>query len=179
MGTCLTLNSFEFAEGTNMKYKNLLLVSLGTLLIASPALRADTGYTDEEPAVAQDVANHLSELEAQASKVGRHAESLWMISRSHHTARDSHAYYMNNLMRDINSMGQLLAELEQMKPQATESQKMAIDNARLHLVTLADKTTEARDLLRAGGENVKQTQYKETVAELSRQADIFHQELAR
>ena len=162
-----------------MKCKNILLVTLGALLIGSPALRADSGYSDEEPAVVQDVASHLSELEAQASKVGRHAENLWMISRSHHTARDSHAYYLNNLMRDINGMGQLLAKLEQMKPQATEEQKMAIENARLHLVALADKTTEALDLFRAGSANVKQPQYKETVAELSKQADIFHQELTR
>lgn len=72
-------------------------------------------------------------------------------------------------------MGRLLAELEEMKPEASEAQQMAIERARPHLVALANETSEALDLLRAGNRNLTQPQYKETVADLSRQADILYQ----
>lgn len=72
-------------------------------------------------------------------------------------------------------MGRLLAELEEMKPEASEAQQMAIERARPHLVALANETCEALDLLRAGNRNLTQPQYKETVADLSRQADILYQ----
>jgi hypothetical protein len=67
----------------------------------------------------------------------------------------------------------LLAELEEMKPQASVVQQMAIERARPHLVALAAGTTEALDLLRT--RKLMQPQYKETVADLSRQADILYQ----
>ena len=158
-----------------MKSMNILLAVLAASLIGVPTLRADTAQASQDPAAVQDLADHLSQLEVQASRAGRDAEKLRMSSRDHHIARDSHAYYLNNLREDVNSMGQVLAELEQMKPQATESQRMAIENARPHLVALAHETTKALELVRSGSENIRHSQYKTTVAELSMQADILYQ----
>jgi hypothetical protein len=152
-----------------------LLAALAVSLIGSPALRADTAQATQDPAVVQDLADHLSQLEEQVSRAGRDAEILRMISHDHHTARNSHAYYLNNLREDVNSMGRVLAELEQMKPEATETQRMAIENARPHLVAMAHETTKALELVRAGSENIRHSQYKETVAELSKQAAILYQ----
>jgi len=67
----------------------------------------------------------------------------------------------------------LLAELEEMKAEASAAQQMAIERARPHLVALAAETTDALDLLRT--RNLTQPQYKETIADLSRQADILYQ----
>jgi uncharacterized protein YoaH (UPF0181 family) len=69
----------------------------------------------------------------------------------------------------------MLAELEQMMPQASEAQQMAIERARPHLVALANETAEAIKLVRAGSENLRQPQYKETVTRVCRQADILYQ----
>lgn len=159
-----------------MTYKNMFLAScLVAAMIAVPAaLRADTNDSTPDPAKVQDVANHFSTLEEQAVGVSRDADTVWSLSQDHHTNWQSHAYYLNNLREDVNSMGRLLAELEEMKPEASEVQQMAIERARPHLVALANETGEALDLLRAGNRNLTQPQYKETVADLSRQADILY-----
>jgi hypothetical protein len=147
-----------------------------TALIEVPAvLRAETNHSTPDPASVRDVANHLSVFEQQAADVSRNAGHLLTLTRSHRTARESHDYYLGNLRHDINNLGRMLSELEQAKPQASEAQQMAIEKARPHLVALANETSEALDLLRAGRENLWQAQYKETVADLSRQADILYQ----
>lgn len=50
--------------------------------------------------------------------------------------------------------------------QASEVQQMAIERARPHLVALADETGEAINLVRSGRWNLRQPEYKETVADL-------------
>ncbi len=158
-----------------MKYKNIFLASclVGAIIAVPAALRADTKSSISDSAKIQDVANHLSTLEEQAAGVSRDADTVWSLSQDHHTNWQSHAYYLNNLREDVNSMGRLLAELEEMKPEASAAQQMAIEKARPHLVALAAETTEALDLLRT--RNLMQPQYKETIADLSRQADILYQ----
>jgi hypothetical protein len=164
-----------FEGGKNMRYKNIFLAScLVSAMIAAPAaLKADTNNAIPDPAKVQDITNHLSTLEEQAAGVSRDADTVWSLSQDHHTNWQSHAYYLNNLREDVNSMGRLLAELEEMKPEASAAQQMAIDRARPHLVALAAQTSEALDLLRT--RNLMQLQYKETIADLSRQADILYQ----
>ena len=163
--------------GKNMRYKNILLAScLVATMIAVPAgLRADTNNSTPDPAKVREVAGHLSVFEQQSADISRRADDLLALARNHRTNWESHAYYLNNLRHDINQMGRMLSELEQAKPQGAEAQQMAIERARPHLVALAAETTEALDLLRAGSRNLSQPEYKETVADLSRQADILHQ----
>lgn len=160
-----------------MNYKNILLAScLVAAMITMPTiLKADTNQSTPDPASVRDVAVHLSIFEQQAADVSRNADQLVTLTRSHRTARESHDYYLGLLRHDINDLGRMLSELEQASPQASEAQQMAIERARPHLVALANETSEALDLLRAGRENLWQAQYKETVADLSRQADILYQ----
>jgi hypothetical protein len=168
----------DYSEGgKNMRYKKLFLAScLVAAMIAAPAaLRADTNHSTPDPASVRDVADHLSIFEQQAADVNRNADDLLTLSRNHRTNWASHAYYLNNLRHDINDLGRMLSGLEQAKPQASEAQQMAIEKARSHLVALAAETTEALDLLRTRSGNLMQPQYKETVADLSRQADILYQ----
>ena len=117
-------------------------------------------------------ANHLSAFEEQAAQVSLDAETVRSLSQDHHSNWQSHVYYLNNLREGVNSMGKLLAELEERKSQGSEAQQMAVQRSRPHLVALAAETTEALNLLRARSGNVI---YKETVADLSRQADILYQ----
>jgi len=160
-----------------MRYKNILLASclLGATIAVPAALRAQTNNSTPDPASVQDIASHLSTLEEQAVSVSHDADAVWSLSNDHHTSWQSHANYLNRLREDVNSMGRLLAELEEMKPEASETQLMAIERARPHLVALANETTEALDLLRAGAQNLSQPQYKETVSDLCSQAHILYQ----
>lgn len=160
-----------------MRCKNMYLAScIVTAMITVPAsLTADTNHSTPDPARVRDVADHLSVFEQQAADLSRNADDLLTLTRSHRTARESHDYYLGTLRHDVNDLGRMLSELEQARPQASEVQQMAIDKARPHLAALANETGEALDLLRAGRENLWQAQYKETVADLSRQADILYQ----
>ncbi len=59
----------------------------------------------------------------------------------------SHAQSLEILKTHVNQLGQTLTSLEQLKPQANEGQRMAIENARPHLVGVAQQLTRAIDLL--------------------------------
>ena len=54
---------------------------------------------------------------------------------------------LETLKTHINRLGQTLTNLEELKPQANEGQRLAIENARPHLVGAAQELTEAIDLL--------------------------------
>ena len=160
-----------------MRYKNIVMAScLAAMTIAVPAgLSADTNNAIPDPAAIREVEDHLAAFEQQAVDVSRHSDELLCLTRDHKTNWESHAYYLNNLRHDINTLGRMLSELEQLKPRASEAQQMAIERARPHLVALANETTEALDFIRAGHRNLWQPQYKETVADLSDQAHILYQ----
>lgn len=145
------------------------------VLVAPAVLWADTSNSPPDPATIREAEDHLSVFEQQAAQVRLHAERLWALSLDHQTSWDSHARYLNGLRRDINEMGKVLAELEEMKPRTEEVHHMAIEQARPHLVALADDTGKALDLIRAGGRHLWQPQYKETVTDLSRHADVLYQ----
>jgi hypothetical protein len=140
-------------------------------------LSANTNEAIPDPASVQDIAGHLSEFEQRAAQVSLDAEMVRSLSQDHQINWRTHAYYLNNLREDVNSMGKLLSELEEMKSNGSEAQQMAIQRSRPHLVALAAETTEALNLLQARIENVLRPQYKETVADLSRQAGILYQTL--
>jgi len=160
-----------------MRCKNIVLAScLAATMIAMPAvLTADTNNSTPDPAKVHEVADHLAAFEQQAVDVSRLSDELLTLTRNHKTNWESHAYYLNSLRHDVNGLGLMLRELEQSKPQASEAQQMAIERARPHLVTLASETSEALDLVRAGRSNLWQIQYKQTIADLSKQAHILYQ----
>lgn len=159
-----------------MKHKMILLsMCLVTSLILLPALWAETSGSTADPMVVKDVANHLSLFEQRAAQVSNDAGQLWTLTRNHQTAWGNHARYLNNLREDINEMGGWLAELEEMKPQASEAQQIGIERMRPHLVALAQKTAEALNLARDGNWNLRHTPYKDALADLYEQADILYQ----
>jgi uncharacterized protein YoxC len=160
-----------------MKRRRILVASLvvAAMLSVPAVLSADTNNSTRDAAKVSQVAVRLSTFEQQAAEVSRDAETLLSLTRNYQTRWESHTYYLNNLRHDVNDMGRMLAELEEMKPQASEVQQMAIERARPHLVALADEIGEASNLVRPGRWNLRQPEYKETVADLSHHADGLYQ----
>ena len=158
-----------------MKHNMMLLsMCLVMSLMFLPASWAESSGPPD-PAVVNDVSNHLSLFEERAAQVSKDAGQLWTLTRNHRTAWGNHARYLNNLREDINEMGSLLAELEAMKPQASEAQQIGIERMRPHLVALAEKTTEALNLARDGNWNLKHEPYREALAGLYEQAAVLYQ----
>jgi hypothetical protein len=160
-----------------MKRRTILAASLAvaTMLSVSAVLSADTNNSTRDTVKVSQVAAHLYTFEQQAAEVSRDAETLLSLSRNHLIRWESHAYYLNSLRHDVNDMGRMLAELEEMKPQASAGQQMAIERSRPHLVALADKVGAAMNLIRTGSWNLLQPGYKETVADLYQRADGLYQ----
>ncbi|MBZ5571806.1 MAG: hypothetical protein LAO09_08005 [Acidobacteriia bacterium] len=160
-----------------MKRRRILVASLAAaaMLSAPAVLSADTNQSTREAAKVSHVAVHLSTFEQQAAKISRDAETLLSLTRNQQTGWESHTYYLSILRHGIDDMGRMLEELEEMKPQASDAQQMAIERARPHLVAVADATGEAISLLRPGRWNLRQPEYKETVADLSQHANGLYQ----
>jgi hypothetical protein len=160
-----------------MKRRTILVASLAvaTMLSVPAVLSADTNNSTRDTVKVSQVADHLSTFEQQAAEVSRDAETLLSLSRNHLIRWESHAYYLNSLRHDVNDMGRMLTELEEMKPQASAAQQMAIEKVRPHLAAVADEIGEASNLIRADHWNLRQSEYKETVADLSRHADGLYQ----
>jgi len=153
-----------------MKSRRFLVVALAVaaMLLVPTVLSADTNNSTQ-------VADRLSTFQQQAAEVSRDAETLWSLTRSDQVSWQSHANYLSDLRQGVNDMGRMLAELEEMKPQASEAQQMAIERARPHLVALAGETGEAINLVRPGRSNPRDPEYKETVADLYLHADGLYQ----
>jgi hypothetical protein len=160
-----------------MKRKRILVASwaVAAMLLVPAVLSADTNNSTRDAAKVSQVAVHLSTFEQQAAETSRDAATLLSLTRNHRTSWESHTSYLRILREGVNDMGRMLAELEEMKPQASEVQQLAIEKARPHLVALAGETGEAINLVRPGRRNLSQPEYKETVADLSLHADGLYQ----
>jgi uncharacterized protein YoaH (UPF0181 family) len=160
-----------------MKRKRILVASwaVAAMLLVPAVLSADTNNSTRDAAKVSQVAVHLSTFEQQAAETSRDAATLLSLTRNHRTSWESHTSYLRILREGVNNMGRMLAELEEMKPQASEVQQTAIERARPHLVALADETGEAIKLVRPGRWSLRQAEYKETVADLSKHADGLYQ----
>ncbi len=157
--------------------RRIVIVSwaVAAMLSVPAVLSADTNNSTRDDAKISQVTEHLSALRQQAYEVSRNADTLLCQTRDQQTSWESHIYYLNTLATGINDMGRVLAELEGMKPQASEVQQMAIEQARPYLVALADQTEEAINLANVERWNVRQPEYEATVADLSEHADSLYQ----
>ena len=72
-------------------------------------------------------------------------------------------------------LGQTLTTLEELKPQANEGQRMAIDNARPHLAAMAEELTQALNLLSDDRKSVYRSPYTDTVSNLYNHAESLYE----
>jgi hypothetical protein len=159
-----------------MKRRILVAALAVAAMLAVPgAVSADANNSNRDDSKMSQVAIHLSAFDQQAYRVSRGADTLLLQTRDQQTSWESHIYYLNTLRKGINDMGRMLAELEELKPQASEEQQMAIERARPNLVALADKTEKAINLVNTERWNVRQPEYEATIAELSQHADRLYQ----
>lgn len=165
-----------------MTGKSLFLASaaLSAALLFSPAgLKAATQSCACPPETAQtpDVARELAEFKTKAFQVRREAGILKSFTPGKRMHWQSHTAYLGSLKNHINDMGQILARLEEMRPAATESQQAAIDNARPHLVAIADQLGRAIGLVHESRSSVKWSPYSDTVVDISQHSASLYEKL--
>jgi len=154
------------------------------LLIASSALTvfllvalASTAFAETAIQSRAQVAEQLADFKRTAFEMRREAATLKSFTPNKRLHWQSHTYRLDALKNHVNEMGKTLAELEAMKPLASENQGMAIEHAQHHLVSVAENLTQAIELVNENRSNVHWGEYAEAVSDLYAHADALHTKL--
>ena len=154
-------------------------IGLSALTIALVVAIATSAFAEnrkETRSVQSQVADQLAEFRRTAAQMSREADTL----DSHVPGRlswETHSQHLETLRNHVNQLGKNLTDLETLKPQASESQQMAIEHLRPHLVAVADNVTEALDLIRESRGNIRFPDYGEAVSNIYEHADALHAKL--
>ena len=147
---------------------SFLLTALIVGIVTSVPVRAEisnaTGNGHHE------VARQLSSFKQTAFDMQKNADILNSMAPSRQLDWRSHAESLETLKQQVNQLGQTLANLEELRPQANEGQRLAIDSARPPLAATAKQLSHALNLLSENRQTVYRTPYIETVSTLSEHA---------
>ncbi len=148
-----------------------LSVMLAGILTPLPA-RADVA---NEVMGHPEVANQLAQFKQNAYDLRVRADQLDALTPNRLVDWRSHAHHLEILKEQVNQLGQTLTNLEELKPQANEGQRLAIENVRPHLVGVAKELTEAIDLLAEDRSSVYWAPYSEAVDNIYSHATSLHE----
>lgn len=123
------------------------------------------------------LSEQLSELKSAAYAMRVTADNLKSFTPNKQLHWRSHTHNLEALKRQVNEMGRFLAELEGMKAEANPSQTLAIEQARPHLVAVAESLKQAIELVREDRNNVYWNDYAETVNNIQADAESLHTKL--
>jgi hypothetical protein len=144
---------------------------LGILVSLPARAEVSEGIDNGHP----KVADQLASFKQTALEMRRHADRLDSMTSARQMHWTSHAQSLETLKTHVNQLGQTLTSLEELKPQANEGQRMAIENARPHLVEVAEQLTRAIDLLSDDRASVIWSPYTNTVSSLYNHADSLYE----
>ena len=152
------------------------LSAVAVLLVAALTVSAFADSPKSTDAQQRQVTDQLTDFKNSAYALRREADTLG--SRAHaRVSRQTHTHSLQNVRDHVNELGKSLAELEAMKPMASDGQKMAIENAREHLVSVAQNTTRAIELINDNRTSVHFSDYIEAVKNIQTHSDALHTKL--
>jgi DNA repair ATPase RecN len=151
-------------------------IGFTVLCIAALALPASAERRVQDAEIQRQVADRLGDFKSTAFKLRRQADLL-QSHRNSTVSWQTHADRLTTLKDHVNQMGRSLSELEEMKPQASDSQKLAIEHARPHLVEIAQNTTRAIELLKENRGVMRFPEYGEVASDIYDHADSLHTKL--
>ena len=122
------------------------------------------------------VADRLVDFKRAASQLRDKADTLDAHGRSR-VSWQTHTHQLRTVKDHVNQLGVTLAELEALKPQASASQRMAIEHVRPHLASVAQSTTRAFELINDNRGSVHFPEYGEAVSDIYDHADVLHLKL--
>lgn len=156
-----------------MKHKSSVLSAAMLAAILAFSVIQATATTLANP----DVNTPMKEAKEASSQLRNTADRLHAITRSGGLSWQSHLRYLNSARDNVNQLGKMLINLENLKPQATDTQQTAIEAMRPRLVETANALTNAIELLNEWPHNVYFGEYRDAVQRVSEQADSLHQTL--
>jgi len=119
------------------------LLVAGTLFASPPDGEATTVMTEAAWDFPKEASELLRETRSLAVKLHRDADTLDSLSRSNQASWENHAHYLNLVKEHINSIGKLLARLQDVQHVASPWQQRAIDRIYPLALELANRTEAA------------------------------------
>jgi septal ring factor EnvC (AmiA/AmiB activator) len=155
--------------------KLLMASSFLTLLVAVAVV--NTAVAESTTFHNPEVTTHLKDFRSSAAAMRDEADALKSMTRNKNHSWQSHTDRLTTLKKHVNEMGKSLADLEEQQVIATDQQALAIEQARLHLVPVAETLTQAIELVNERRTNVHWDGYGDAVNEIYAHADALHTKL--
>ena len=146
------------------------------LLVVMLAAAAFADSPMKTAAAQRKVADHLENFKTSAIALRHEADTLQAPGTRRLTWQTQNQY-LGNIKIHVNEMGKTLAELEVLKPMANQSQALAIEHSRTHLVSVAENATRALDLIRENRSSVQFNEFGEAVNDIHVHAEALHTKL--
>ncbi len=150
-----------------------LMTALFVGILTSVAARAEVSEDIDNGH--PHVADQLTSFKQTALEMQRQADRLDSMRLTRQLDWRTHADSLTTLKQQVNELGRTLDNLEEFKPQANEGQRLAIENARPHLVGVAQEVTRAIDLLSDDRNSVYHPPYRDTVSNLYNHAESLYE----
>jgi len=152
------------------------LSGLALLIVAALSLPAAAERRVQDAEAQRQVAERLDDFRITALKVQRQADIL-QSHRNSPVSWQTHANQLADLTDHVNELGKSLSELEAMKSQASDAQRLAIEHARPHLVAIAQSTMRAIELLNENRGITRFPAYSEVASDIYDHANTLHTKL--
>jgi chromosome segregation ATPase len=151
---------------------SILSAAVLAVILALPLARATAATVP-----GSEVTKSMQEAKAAAYQLSEKADRLHSITSAGDHSWQSHSSYLHSAREDVNQLGEMLSNLEGLKPGATPTQQMGIERMRPQLVQTANALTDAIELLNDRRHHVYFPEYREAVQSVSQQATSMHQTL--
>jgi len=139
--------------------KTDILAANGVIHVIDKVVLPVTG----DPAQAAMVTDRLADFESKSTAMRRDAMFLESTRRNSQLSWQTHADKLHIMKLHVNELGQMLADLESMKPNASLFQQRAIEAARPHLEDVAERVENAISWLNEDRRNITAKDYKDNL----------------
>jgi hypothetical protein len=164
-------------EEEMMLLANKLLITSFMLTVSLLVPLAGSAFADTAAKGSPQVAQQLVDFKRTAFEMRREADTLNSLTPQKRLHWQSHTYRLNAIKEHVNQLGKALAELETQEPLASESHALAIEQARPHLVSVAQYLTQAIELVNENRNSVQWEEYGEAVSNIYDHAEALHSKL--
>lgn len=151
----------------------IMASALGAMLSA-PLAVADTITAGPRTAAQEQIADRLDAFKLDAVSMRTDLDRYLASMRGHNPSAGLHAYSLNDIKDQVNSLGRQLTALEQLSPQGNALQQSAIREARPHLEAVADHAQTAIEMYNEDQRSVRFTDFRETVNAMFERADDLY-----
>lgn len=156
--------------------KSYVIATVAALcaLFASPLARGDDSRSKPLTETQSEIAKRLDRFESAAATLQKQTDRYASSIRTNRLQRMSHSNHLNQAREQVNYLGRELSELEQISPQGTELQQMAIREARPHLEAVAEHTQGAIVMLNENKSSYSTPDFREKVKSMHEHADRLY-----